>query len=243
MKSQHEVLILGSGSGSNAEEIVKYAQSNKLPIKFIGGCNKAPGKAGIYERLQKLGVEVKHMPSNDDFAAIREFLLKNPEVQLTALAGYMMFLPDDMVADNDIINIHPSIFPLYQGSKDAYADAIEAGDYYSGATVHKATSDHDAGPVIAQLAFERSEFWDLDTFRQIGLSHEHAFYPIVLANRAMGAEKGLDMEKIAATAQKNLEQRDLPVATTIIPANGTSKFNGFDAKSFDARFMKRYSGR
>src|SRR3546814_13989324 len=48
-----------------------------------------------------------------------------------------------------MINIHPSLLPLYKGL-NTHSQAIEAGDKFGGCSVHIVTPGIDEGPVLAQ---------------------------------------------------------------------------------------------
>jgi phosphoribosylglycinamide formyltransferase-1 len=49
-----------------------------------------------------------------------------------------------------MINLHPSLLPLYRGT-GTYQRAIDAGDQEHGASIHFVTQELDGGPVIAQV--------------------------------------------------------------------------------------------
>ena len=49
-----------------------------------------------------------------------------------------------------MINLHPSLLPLYRGL-DTYDRVLEAGDDETGASIHFVTAGLDSGPVIAQI--------------------------------------------------------------------------------------------
>jgi phosphoribosylglycinamide formyltransferase-1 len=240
MINKKDVLILGSGGGSNAEALVKYAQEKGLNIRFVGGCNRPRAKAGIYDRLEKLGVETYYLPSpGSDFSALRGFLANpgafnpaNPiRFDLILLAGYMRILPPDIAEMYDILNIHPSILPfVYKGSEDAYSDALGNGDARTGCTVHMVTSDVDGGPIIAQLGFQIPESVirskDIYMLKAIGLAHEHALYPAVMhAALGYGIDNiRIDMDKVMLNARELLRERGLDTimrdCPTIVPSGG-----------------------
>jgi phosphoribosylglycinamide formyltransferase-1 len=78
-------------------------------------------------------------------------LLVSHAVDLVAMAGFGTVLgPDlfDVLADR-IVNTHPALLPAHKGWH-AVEEALEAGDRVTGCTVHVATREMDAGPVLAQ---------------------------------------------------------------------------------------------
>jgi folate-dependent phosphoribosylglycinamide formyltransferase PurN len=253
MLNKKDVLILASGSGSNAEALAQYAKTEMPGVRFVCGCNRTKEKAGVYAKLEKLGVETYYLPSPGmDFSRLRDFLANpgkynpaNPiKFDLILLAGYMRVLPDDISQNHNILNIHPSILPfVYKGSEDAYKDALDNGDSKTGCTVHKVTPDVDGGKIIAQLGFDIPQSIiknkDLDTLKAIGLAHEHALYPAVLhAALFRGVDNiKLDMLEVAERAQKILSARNLDSImrgnTTIIPCenNHQTVFDSWNAKT------------
>jgi phosphoribosylglycinamide formyltransferase-1 len=219
-----DILILASGGGSNAEAIVKYVQESGYSIKITAGCNHPRGKAGVYEKLEKLGIDVRYIPSpKNDFSALRALLgagNNGGRFCLIVLAGYMRVLPADITERYDVLNIHPSILPfVYKGSEDAYRDAINNRDTRTGCTVHRATPDVDGGDRLAQLAFKIpekiTEAKDVNALREIGLAFEHALYPRIVINETFRLRKPLDMAAIHDSADDILSKRGLPRVTHI----------------------------
>ena len=85
--------------------------------------------------------------------AMRDFFVDR-HVELVVDAGYdrihsKPFL--DAFAGR-IINVHPSLLPMFSGGMDAIEQALDSGLKFTGATVHVVTADVDAGPILAQEA-------------------------------------------------------------------------------------------
>jgi phosphoribosylglycinamide formyltransferase-1 len=78
-------------------------------------------------------------------------VLKDNEVDLVCLAGYMRLLSSYFINAyrNRILNIHPSLLPCFPGL-DAQRQAIAHGVRWSGCTVHFVDETLDGGPIIAQ---------------------------------------------------------------------------------------------
>ncbi len=221
MKNNKQVLILASGSGSNAEAIVEYFTKHQfLPIDFSIGCNRAPERAGVYKRMEKYNLNVNFLSSpGQDFSKLSHFLELH-SFDLIVLAGYMRILPDRIVDNYNIINIHPSLLPFkYKGSEDAYKDAIDNGDTITGCTVHRVTVDVDGGPRLAQIAFEIPKNIiknkNVETLKQVGLSFEHALYPAVIGNQLFNLP--ITTDRVALLAKHLLKSRGLPDAKPVFP--------------------------
>lgn len=75
------------------------------------------------------------------------------DVDVVALAGYMTILSPAMLDafPGRVLNTHPALLPSFKGAHPV-ADALAAGVKISGCTVHVATAEVDAGPILAQEA-------------------------------------------------------------------------------------------
>lgn len=108
--------------------------------------------------------------------------LRDADVEVIALAGYMRLLSDEFVVRwrGRILNIHPSLLPEYKGL-NTHARAIQAGDAEAGCSVHVVTEELDAGEVLGQA---RVPILPGDTAESLAarvLVEEHRLYPTTLA--------------------------------------------------------------
>lgn len=79
--------------------------------------------------------------------------LERHQVDVVAMAGFGTVLagPIFEVYPGRILNTHPALLPSFKGWH-AVRDAIAAGVEVTGTTVHIATEEVDAGPILAQEA-------------------------------------------------------------------------------------------
>jgi phosphoribosylaminoimidazolecarboxamide formyltransferase/IMP cyclohydrolase len=76
--------------------------------------------------------------------------LTDYDVDLVCLDGYMRVLTDTFLdATPTTLNVHPSLLPAFPGM-DAHEQVLEAGVSMTGCTVHIATEEVDAGPIVTQ---------------------------------------------------------------------------------------------
>ena len=94
---------------------------------------------------------------------------------LIVCAGYMRVLSADAVARarGRMINIHPSLLPLYPGLKP-HARALAAGDAEHGASVHVVVPEVDAGAVLSRVRVPILPRDDADALAARLLPREHA---------------------------------------------------------------------
>lgn len=83
--------------------------------------------------------------------AMRDFMLAQG-VDLVVDAGYDRIHTDPFLDafEGRLINIHPSLLPMFAGGMDAIEQALESGLKFTGATAHLVTTDVDAGPILVQ---------------------------------------------------------------------------------------------
>ena len=79
--------------------------------------------------------------------------LQRHDVDLVAMAGFMTILEKPVfdAFPGRILNTHPALLPAFRGAH-AVEEALEAGVKVTGCTVHVATLEVDAGPILAQEA-------------------------------------------------------------------------------------------
>jgi len=68
------------------------------------------------------------------------------------VAAYGALIPDSLLTERLWLNVHPSLLPRWRGAAPVER-AIMAGDRETGVTIHRTTSELDAGPIAAQRAF------------------------------------------------------------------------------------------
>ena len=111
-------------------------------------------------------------------AAMRDFFLGH-RVELVVDAGYdrihsRNFL--DAFAGR-IINVHPSLLPMFAGGMDAIEQALESGLMFTGATVHLVTAEVDGGPILLQDSVPIVEGDTVETLRARVHEVEHRILP------------------------------------------------------------------
>ena len=148
------VIILASGAGSNAENIINYFQ-NSTEISVVKVlCNKK--EAGVFKRCKKLNKDCEWF-SREDFFKKNTILDKLIEqTDFIVLAGFLWKIPEAIVKafPNRIINIHPALLPNY-GGKGMYGMHVHRAvknnfDKETGITIHYVNEHYDKGAIIFQ---------------------------------------------------------------------------------------------
>lgn len=185
MPEKMRVGILISGRGSNMVAISEYKRRDPTrPYEIALVASNVPEARGLVA-ARRLGLKTWAMShrgmERSDFDRHLDAALREAGVELIALAGYMRLLSNEFVDSWEarILNIHPSLLPLYKGL-DTHRRALIAGDEYGGCSVHVVTRDLDAGPVIAQARVRIQARDDPDSLAARVLEEEHKLYPIAL---------------------------------------------------------------
>lgn len=173
--------ILLSGRGSNFVAIAEGIDAGRIPDARIGVVisNKAdaPGIASVRQRGLKALVIPSKGRSRDEHDREVVAALKEHQVELVCLAGYMRLLSPWFVQQfpHRILNIHPSLLPAFPGL-EAQEQAFAYGVKISGCTVHFVDEELDHGAIIVQKAVPVLEGDDEHTLAARILEHEHMAY-------------------------------------------------------------------
>ena len=181
------IAIFASGSGSNAQKIIEhFKDSNEAEVSII--LSNRPD-AYVLERADNHEIPT-HVFDRQEFYGSDKVvnLLKNLDIDLVVLAGFLWLVPQNMLDafPGRIINIHPALLPKY-GGPGMYGDRVhkaimEAGETESGITIHYVDGEYDAGDVIYQAHFKIEKKDNLDMIKYKGQQLEHLHYPRVIEN-------------------------------------------------------------
>ena len=131
-----------SGNGTNFENIVRTCNKDEVVLMIH---NKRD--CGAARRAQKLGIPHCHISHKNEKQMIQ--LFEAWRVDLIILAGYMRVLKNPSAFPCPIINVHPSLLPKYKGL-NVVERAMEAGEEFTGCTVHYVNEELDGGEIIMQ---------------------------------------------------------------------------------------------
>lgn len=149
------IAIFASGSGTNAENIIKYF-SNRMTAKVVLVLSNRR-EALVMERAAKLKVPAKFFDRNEFYGSEKvSGYLQEYKADFIVLAGFLWLVPEKILAGycGRIVNIHPALLPAY-GGKGMYGEkvhksVIENGEKESGITIHYVNQSYDKGDVIFQ---------------------------------------------------------------------------------------------
>jgi len=149
------IVIFASGSGTNAENLIKFFQ-NRDNVSVIHVLTNNP-RAKVLQRCMKLGVKTTLFNKTDliETNKVQDLLkLLNPD--LIILAGFLWKIPENILKKfpNKIINIHPSLLPKYGGKgmygKYVHEAVLRNKESRTGITVHYVNQNYDDGAILFQ---------------------------------------------------------------------------------------------
>lgn len=177
----HNLGILLSGRGSNFEAIAKNVSAGRIPDARIAVVISNKADAGGLEIANRLGLRTFVIPSKGKEREQHDrevvALLKDHEVELVCLAGYMRLLSPWFVQQfpHRILNIHPSLLPAFPGL-EAQQQAFAYGVKVAGCTVHFVDEELDHGAIIVQKTVPVLDGDDEHTLAERILEQEHVAY-------------------------------------------------------------------
>jgi phosphoribosylglycinamide formyltransferase-1 len=179
------IAIFASGSGSNAQKIMEYFKRNAEAEVVLILTNNP--QAFVLQRADNFEVP-SHVFTRHEFFETDDVirLLKNLQVDLIVLAGFLWLVPASLLKafPNKIINLHPALLPKY-GGKGMYGDHVhrailDAGEEESGITIHFVNEQFDEGEVIHQSKFKIEPGDNLEMIKFKGQQLEHLHFPKVV---------------------------------------------------------------
>jgi phosphoribosylglycinamide formyltransferase-1 len=154
-----KIAVLVSGSGSNAENLVKYFRKGDLARVTVILSNKKDAFA--LERAHRLGVPSLYFDRNDFYNSSKILeTLKEQEIDCIVLAGFLWLVPNNIIEHfgGRIVNIHPALLPKYGGKgmfgMKVHAAVVENKERETGITIHYVNSNYDEGSIIFQAKAE-----------------------------------------------------------------------------------------
>lgn len=184
------ICVFASGNGSNFEAIQQACENGTIKDACVALVIVDRAKAYVIERAKNHNVcykyvNIKKFASREDYEKHIISILKEYNIDLICLAGYMKIITDELLNayPNKIINIHPALLPSFKGAH-GILDAFNYGCKVFGVTIHYVSKELDGGKIISQRAFEYygNDLEELETkIHEV----EHVLYPETI-NKLLG---------------------------------------------------------
>lgn len=157
------IAVLVSGGGTNLQALIDAQDRGEIKNGKITVVIASNPNAYALERAKKAGipsmvVSRKEYDSKESYDKALLSALDDKNIDLIVLAGFLSILGEELVSKyrNKIINIHPSLIPLFCGDgfygKKVHTAVLNSGVKVTGATAHFVNEITDGGAIILQKA-------------------------------------------------------------------------------------------
>ena len=178
------IALFASGNGTNAENIIKYFQGHpKLKIALVASNNKV---SNVLKRARKHNISTLIFSSDElnNRVVLKE--LQKLEIYFIVLAGFLLKMPNNLISayPKKIINIHPSLLPLY-GGKGMYGihvhkKVFDSQDTETGITIHFVNEKYDDGTIIFQAKCPVNKYDNIKEIAKKVHKLEKLFFPKII---------------------------------------------------------------
>jgi phosphoribosylglycinamide formyltransferase 1 len=183
--------IFASGSGTNAENIIKYFKKHEDIEVNIVLTNKAD--AFVIERAKKFNIDYLVFNRPDFYDSMRVIdILSRRNIEFIVLSGFLWLIPNILIEryPRKIINIHPALLPNY-GGKGMYGmkvheAVIKNGESQSGISIHYVNENYDKGELIFQAKCSIDAGDTPDSLANKIHSLEYKHFPQVIEKVVLG---------------------------------------------------------
>jgi phosphoribosylglycinamide formyltransferase-1 len=173
--------VLASGTGTNLEAILRegipvavVVVDRRCPATEVAGAHGVP--AVLVERTS-FGRDFDRLAYTNQVIDV----LEAHDVDIVVMAGFGTIFDKPMfdAYEGRILNTHPALLPAFPGWH-AVRDALDAGVKITGITVHVATLEVDAGPILAQEAVRVEPSDTEETLHERIKEVERRLYPATI---------------------------------------------------------------
>lgn len=153
------IAVLVSGGGTNLQALIDARDAGQLPDGEIALVVSNKKDAGALDRARRYDIPARYL-RRKDFAEKLEPLMREFEIDMIVLAGFLCILPEKFTRlyPRRMINIHPALIPSFCGEGmyglHVHEAALRRGVKVTGATVHFVNEICDGGEILLQKAVD-----------------------------------------------------------------------------------------
>lgn len=149
-----KIVIFASGSGTNAENIIKHFKSTNTGTVVSVFTNNPNAK--VIERAKNFQVPTEIFTREELIGGKVLQKINTLQPDLIVLAGFLLKFPENIVAEypDKIINVHPALLPKYGGKgmygMNVHKAIVENKEKETGISIHYVNEHYDEGNIIFQ---------------------------------------------------------------------------------------------
>lgn len=155
----YNLVVFASGSGTTLQSVIDSIENGDLKASINLVVSDKPDAYAL-QRAKKHNIDTYIINSKlkEDIDNELCDVLKNYNVDLIVLAGYLKMIGDNLINNYKIINTHPSLLPKF-GGKGMYGMKVHtavfnAKEQFTGPTIHFVNNEYDKGNIIIQTKIE-----------------------------------------------------------------------------------------
>lgn len=190
-----KIVIFASGSGTNAENIIRHFKDSNLAKVEAVFSNKSTAKA--LKRAHNLQVKALSFDREALYKSNEVLnLLKDMKPDLIVLAGFLWLFPAKILNcfPNKVINIHPALLPKHGGAgmfgDRVHRAVIEQKVKETGITIHYVNDKYDEGQTIFQTSIPVSTKDTAESLAEKIHELEYRHFPEVIEKLLQNQEIG-----------------------------------------------------
>lgn len=179
------IVIFASGTGSNAENIIRFFSKNDSKRVAAVFCNNP--NALVLEKAKQWNVPTVVFTKEELSGTFVWQQLQKFETDLIVLAGFLWMFPKVLIQayPNKVINIHPALLPKY-GGKGMYGNhvheaVLKNNETETGITIHYVNEHYDEGGIIFQKSVSIAHCKTVEEVAQKIQELEHECFPEVIS--------------------------------------------------------------
>jgi phosphoribosylglycinamide formyltransferase-1 len=184
------IAIFASGSGTNAENIIKYFSTTNTAQVSLVLSNKR--QATVLKRAEALNIRTLFFEHKEFYVTGKVLrYLTLYKIDFIVLAGFLWLVPENIIDyfEGRIINIHPALLPAY-GGKGMYGDEVHKAVMadkakVSGITVHYVNKQYDKGDIIFQSRCKIDKGETPESLAEKVHALEYLHYPKIIEDMVM----------------------------------------------------------
>ena len=121
-----KLAVLVSGNGTNLQSIIDAIKGGYLTDVEISYVVSSNPNALALRRAENNGIRTLTISRKNMLEELKKIFL---QVDIVVLAGFLWIIPDDLLGIRPIINVHPSLLPLF-GGKGMFGTKVTEAHFF-----------------------------------------------------------------------------------------------------------------